>query len=367
MALCGERRTLKNSGAAERNGDSGSSKTVWTPEAQAIFRILADQPVAYRGNLALAFEGDAITALVMSQSFYFDSEAHARGMSWWSKTDAEFAKRLGVHVKRFRRSMDILTDEGMSLLRHRSRRYQCTEYQVDWNRSFAYIAGKAHLWMPAQTELPLPEMGSGPLPVLGNGHYPKRVMVTTQNGQSKEIKEIKEESVGGAPRVHPAILAFFEASGERFWPQAGLIPIIIAKVGDDPERVALWKQINIARLSRGEMLMNIDKSLAWLEAGKVPDGTKVSKPQRGKTMRRPQVEYTEKQRAAAESKAAEYLSRQSAQGAQEILEERLKRYRDGLKSATTQQQRSYFETAIQQLEQQQMQKIAQEQNSAVDG
>lgn len=311
------------------NADN-AGRTVWTSEAREIFRLLADQPVAYRANLALAFEGDPITALVLAQSFYFDSEARARGMAWWSKTDVEFAARLGINVKRFRRGMDLLTDEGMALLRYRARRYQATDYQVDYARCHAYIAGKAHLWMPAQGELPLPEMDIGSLPKMGNEHYPKWVMTTTQNGQSKEIKEIKEEkSVGGAARddrTHPAVLAFFEATGGRFWPQAGLIPIIVAKVGDDPQRVDLWKRINIARLARGEMLMNIDKSLAWLEAGKVPDGAKINgnagKPSAarqgagrsgnarsgGRSHQLPQVEYTDESRAAARERARTILA-----------------------------------------------------------
>ncbi len=303
--------------SADGNDPTSNSRTVWAPEAQAIFRLLADQPVAYRGNLALVFEGDPITALVLAQSFYFDGEARSRGMLWWSKTDAEFASRLGIHVKRFRRGMDLLTGDGMALLRQRARRYQATDYQVDYGRCHAYIAGRAHLWLPAQGELSLPEMGNDSIPKMGNEHYPKWAMANTQNGQSKEIKEIKEkESVGGAARdgqIHPAVLAFFEATGQRFWPQAGLIPIIIAKVGDDPQRVDLWKRINIDRLARGEMLMNIDKSLAWLEAGRVPEGAKVNvetnkRRNDGRPHQRQQVVYTDEMRAAARDRAKAQLA-----------------------------------------------------------
>jgi hypothetical protein len=141
------------------------NKNIWTPAAQAIFNLLNDLPVAYRANLSIALDGDPITALVLAQSFYFQCEAEGRGMSWWSKTDAEFSDRLGIAVKRFRRGMDVLTGEGMALLSHRSRRYQCTDYQVNWARCQAYIAGKAHLWLPAQFELPIPKMG--------NDQYPK--------------------------------------------------------------------------------------------------------------------------------------------------------------------------------------------------
>ncbi len=92
-----------------------------------------------------------------------------------------------------------------------------------------------------------------------------------------------------------------------------MIPIIIAKVGDDPQRVDLWKRINIARLARGEMLMNIDKSLAWLEAGRVPEGAKVNvetnkRRNDGRPHQRQQVVYTDEMRAAARDRAKAQLA-----------------------------------------------------------
>jgi hypothetical protein len=106
--------------------------------------------------------------------------------------------------------------------------------------------------------------------------------------------------------AHPAVLAFWEASGRRFWPAAGLVPAIIREVGDDPARVALFQSIQAARLLRGELLMNVDKAFAYLKAGHIPAAARVDaagKP-RGRSTRMPQIpDPTPEERAASEERA----------------------------------------------------------------
>src|SRR4029450_9944116 len=94
----------------------------------------------------------------------------------------------------------------------------------------------------------------------------------------KKEKGIKERVCGGADEIHPAIMAFWEATNGTFWPQAGLIPTIIQRVGEDPARIELWKRINAARFMRGELLMDVDRSFAYLNAGLVPAPAQVRKP-----------------------------------------------------------------------------------------
>ena len=350
----------------------------WTREAIELFALLGDKPVAYHPLLTVAFDGDPAPGLVLVQALWFDGEARDRGRAWWDKTDAQWCERLGFHIKRFRRCMDLLTWDGLALLNKRpsARVGDVPLYHVDYVRTKAYLLSKLAARLRPQQSLELPveipeesapalapntptprldRTGDAPLDETGNERWTKQA-----TGQPIEEKEEEKESVCGSPRenTHPAILAFWEATGRKFWPQSGLIKFIIEQVGNDPARVELWKQINIARLRRGEILMNIDKSLAWLAKGQIPPPVEVvtasrsagRTSRRGGLLRREQVEEaTPEERAAATERAKHLLDELEARagGRKAQLVQRRQHYVDQMERlGVTTEQRQYFAQAI---------------------
>lgn len=292
-------------------------KTRWSDDAARIFALLGNQPIAYHPALGRLFGIE--TSLVFVQSLWFQSDADQRGAESWSIRDSAFADRIGFTHEQLRRHirplLDSVTLDGRALLRARVTgfgRQKTTEYRLDTSLAFNYIRSR----VPELAQKASPPKSS-------NDDYENRQ--TTRMGALKDRERIKE-SVGGAAQtelaqtesVHPAILAFWEASGRRFWPAAGLVPAIIREVGEDPARVALFRSIQEARLLRGELLMNLDKAFAYLKAGHIPPAARVdaerSEGRRGRTFRHRQVpDPTPEQRAADEEEARRALAAEEAQ------------------------------------------------------
>lgn len=301
------------------------SRSQWPPAALEIFSLLGDKPVAYHANLTVRLSGysDSLAlhaSLILSQSFFFDGEARRRGLEWWDKSDKAFSERLGFTLKQFRKARDLIIWEGLGLLDHDVRGMPATSYyHVPYQRIKAWLLAN-----PVQPGLPLgpPVPIVKSLPQTGKLGYPK-----TGNlfAQSPLREERDEESVCGlrenlAPEpanqtTHPAITAFWEATGGTFWPQKALIKLIVDKVGDDPARIQLWRQINEARLLNGEFLMNVGKSFAYLDAGKIPEPAEVHPKQhkpRASSGRRPQVgEPTEAELEASRERARKFIEEHS--------------------------------------------------------
>lgn len=282
-------------------------KTRWSDDAARIFALLGNQPIAYHPALGRLFGIE--TSLVFVQSLWFQSDADQRGAESWSIRDSAFADRIGFTHEQLRRHirplLDSVTLDGRALLHARVTgfgRQKTTEYRLNTNLALNYIKSRA------------PELAQNAAPPKSsNDDYEKRQ--THRMDALKDRERIKESVGGAAPTeptqpesTHPAVLAFWEASGRRFWPAAGLVPVIIREVGDDPERVALFRSIQEARLMRGELLMNVDKAFAYLKAGHIPAPARVDAEKRGtqqgRSMRLPQVmDPTDQERAAAEERA----------------------------------------------------------------
>jgi hypothetical protein len=280
-------------------------KTRWSDDAARIFALLGNQPIAYHPALGRLFGIE--TSLVFVQSLWFQSDADQRGAESWSIRDNAFADRIGFTHEQLRRHirplLDSVTLDGRALLRARVTgfgRQKTTEYRLDTGLALNYIRSRA------------PELAKkADSPKSSNDDYEKRQ--THRMDALKDRERIKESGGGDAPTetpqtesAHPAVLAFWEASGRRFWPAAGLVPAIIREVGDDPARVALFQSIQAARLLRGELLMNLDKAFAYLKAGHVPAAARVetSGKRRGQSTRMPQIpDPTPEERAASEERA----------------------------------------------------------------
>lgn len=235
----------------------------WSPDAARIFALCDDKPVAYHPALARIFGIE--TSLIFVQALWKQSEAEARGATWWACRHDELADRLGFSPDQLRRHikplLDSVTLDRRAILRARVTgfgRSRATEYQLDTALALGYVSA---------------QIAPRRAPYRSNAHY--------DSGQTPTMAPPKEkkkegESVGVSSRArageppHPAVSAFWEASGQRFWPQGGLIPAIIREVGEDPERVALWRAILERRLARGQMLMDVDQAFAYLRAGTLP-------------------------------------------------------------------------------------------------
>lgn len=285
-------------------------KTRWSDDAARIFALLGNQPIAYHPALGRLFGIE--TSLVFVQSLWFQSDADQRGAESWSIRDSAFADRIGFTHEQLRRHirplLDSVTLDGRALLHARVTgfgRQKTTEYRLNTNLALNYIRSRA------------PELAKkADPPNSSNDDYEKRQ--THRMDALKDRERIKESVGGDAPTepaqtesTHPAVLAFWEASGRRFWPAAGLVPAIIREVGDDPARVALFRSIQEARLMRGELLMNVDKAFAYLKAGHIPPAARVDSAgaTRGRSMRLPQVpDPTPEERAASEERARQRLA-----------------------------------------------------------
>lgn len=251
-------------------------KTVWSGEATHLFALLGDKPVAYHPVLARVFGIE--TSLVFVQALYCQSEAEARGAQWWAYRHTEFADRLGFSPDQLRRHLRPLTDpvtlDRRALLRARVTgfgRQKATEYQLDVALATGYIRAQLPAVAPPKVA-----------PPKWRNHQNESGETTRMDRLKEGDKGRAEESVcvnararADEAQAHPAVMAFWEASGRRFWPQAGLIPAIVREVGEDPERVALFQAIQARRLERGEMLMNVERAFAYLRTGQLPPPARI--------------------------------------------------------------------------------------------